>query len=281
MRIPVFLAAAAAVLGVALWLMVRESRSVVPQDDMKVHFIDVGQGGAVLIEKGNLRILYDCGESSAGSVVNAYLDRLGISALDMLVPSHAHDDHMGGCVDVLAQKSVTRVYHNGSQAPTKAWREFLRAARAADQVIVVEQDFSVDGVEFMVAYDSRGARYDYGDEADNSIVVRITAGGVRLLLTGDCETRCEREVAQHSDVRADILGVGHHGSHESSSAQFLAEVQPRIAVIQAGAGNPYRHPRPEALARLASAGAAIYRTDQAGTVVVRTDGEAMSVITER
>ena len=208
--------------------------------EMAVHFIDVGQGGGVFIQKDGKNILYDCGDTFAGPTVVDYLEALDVDTIDLLVISHAHKDHMGGCIAVLKKVKVKRVYHNGSRAKTGTWKKFLKEAKKADTVVVVERDLDENGIQILVAYDSRGARFS--KEADNSVLVRLVDGKVRVLLTGDCEATCEKEVSGTSDVRAEILNVGHHGSNAASSPEFLKNVKPKIAVVQAGAGNQYGHP---------------------------------------
>ncbi|MBI1892885.1 MAG: MBL fold metallo-hydrolase [Candidatus Rokubacteria bacterium] len=250
--------------------------------EMAVHFIDVGQGGGVFIQKDGKNILYDCGDTFAGPAVADYLAALDVETIHFLVISHAHKDHMGGCIHVLTKSTVKikRIFHNGSNAKTGTWRKFLKEAGRADEVVVVERDRDENGIQILVAYDSRGARYS--KEADNSVLVRLVDGRVRVLLTGDCEATCEKEVSRTSDVQSDVLNVGHHGSDAASSPEFLKKVKPKIAVIQAGAGNQYNHPKQSVLKRLKQAGVTeIYRTDRHGTVVLHSNGTQVTVETEK
>ncbi len=249
------------------------------QAEMTVHVIDVGQGGGVFIQKDGTNILYDCGDTFAGPVVLEYLEALDVEAIDLMVISHAHKDHMGGCIAVLNKLTVRRVFHNGSKAKTGIWKKFLNAAARADRVVVVDQDVREPGLELLVAYDSRGRRSS--KEADNSVLLRLTDGNVRVLLTGDCEAPCEAEVSRTSAVTADILNVGHHGSEAASSLPFLQKVKPKVGVISAGAGNQFGHPKPAVLKRLKQVGAQLFRTDHDGSVVIHSDGWTYSVETEK
>lgn len=247
--------------------------------EMAVHFIDVGQGGGVFIQKDGKTIMYDCGDTFAGPTVVDYLEALDVNTIDIMVISHAHKDHMGGCIEVLKKVKVKQVYHNGSKAKTATWKKFLKEAKKADRVVVVERDLDENGIQILVAYDSRGKRYT--KEADNSVLLRLVDGRVRVLLTGDCEAPCEREVSGTSEVSAEVLNVGHHGSNAASSPDFLRKVRPKAAVIQAGAGNQYGHPTKPVLGRLRQVGATVYRTDRDGTIVVLSDGESFTVETEK
>jgi competence protein ComEC len=246
---------------------------------MTVHFIDVGQGGGVFIQKDGKNILYDCGDTFAGPVVTDYLSALDVERIDFLIVSHAHKDHMGGCSAVLKQVAVGTVYHNGSKARTGTWKKFLKEVKKAEKVIVVDKDLEVDGMQILVAYDSRGSRYS--KEADNSVLVRLIDDKVRVLLTGDCEKICEKEVMKESEVRSNVLNVGHHGSNAASSTEFLEKVKPKIAVIQAGVGNQYGHPTKPVLARLKQVGATVERTDLGGSIVIHSDGTTYEVETEK
>ena len=246
--------------------------------EMAVHFIDVGQGGGVFIQKDGKNILYDCGDTFAGPTVTEYLDALDVDTLDLLIISHAHKDHMGGCTHVLQKVKVKRVYHNGSKARTGTWRKFLKVAGQKSRAIPVEKDMTEDDIEILVAYDSHG---QYSKEADNSVLVRLIDGKVRVLLTGDCEAICEKEVSTTSNVQSEVLNVGHHGSNAASSLEFLKKVKPKIAVIQAGAGNQYGHPKPSVLTRLKQVGATIYRTDKDGSIVIHSDGNTVKAETEK
>jgi competence protein ComEC len=249
--------------------------------DMTVHFIDVKQGGGVFVQKDGLNILYDCGDTFAGPIVTQYLAALDVEKIDILIVSHAHQDHMGGCVNVLKTLPVDRVYHNGSKAKTGTWKEFLKEInKRVQEINVVEKDLDLtSGVQILVAYDSHGKFYS--KEADNSVLVKLTDGKVRVLLTGDCEATCEKEVSAQSNVRSDVLNVGHHGSNASSSPAFLVRVKPQIAVIQAGAGNQYGHPTKPVLQRLKGAKAKIYRTDLDGAIVLTSDGQTFTVETDK
>lgn len=247
--------------------------------EMTVHFIDVGQGGGVLIEKGGKHILYDCGDTFAGPIVRDYLSALDIDSIDVMIISHAHKDHMGGCIEILEHMPVKIVYHNGSKTRTGVWKKFQKAAKKAQTIQVIEQDGDLDGFTILVGYDSRAKRFS--KEADNSLLVRLTDGNVRVLLTGDCEATCEKEVSGTSDVRSEILNVGHHGSNAASSPAFLSKVKPKIAIAQAGLHNQYGHPTTAVRNRLKQAGIQLYRTDFAGSVVLHSDGETYEVETEK
>ena len=249
--------------------------------EMTVHFINVGQGGGVFVQKDGKNVLYDCGDTFAGTIVTDYLDAIDVKSIDLLIASHAHQDHIGGCVHVLNNMEVKRVYHNGSKARTKTWRQFLKVANLKSQPSQLEKDTTEDWLQILVAYDSHGT---YAKEADNSLLARLVDGSVQVLLTGDCEAACEREIIGSSKVGSVVLNVGHHGASAASSTLFLSKVKPKIAVIQAGVNNQYGHPKPDVITRLLKAGVTrdkIYRTDKQSSIVVVSDGVTVQVDTEK
>src|SRR5439155_1875149 len=140
-----------------------------------------------------------------------------VKTIDVLIPSHAHKDHMGGCVAVMKKFKVGTIYHNDSDAATASWKAFLKAAKNAEEVIKVERNIDTELFKILVAYDG-GNRF--GKEADNSILLLVVDGSVRVLLTGDCEAICEKAVSANLQ-KVDVLSVGHHGSNAASSLPFL------------------------------------------------------------
>jgi len=270
---------AARVSGYLLALVIMFTIPAQAKSEMTVHFIDVGQGGAVLIQKAGKTYMYDCGDTFAGKDVVDYLQDQEVAEIDSMIISHAHKDHMGGCIDVLnSAVKVGTVYYNGSKHKTKTWTKFLKVARQKQTALqVVEKDMTVDGIELMVAYDSHG---EYDSEADNSILARFVDNKVKVLLTGDCEIACEREVVKQSTVDATVLNVGHHGSKDSSSEEFLRRVKPKIAVISVGK-NSYGHPTTQAMKRLDDIHAKKYRTDHDGSVVIESNGVKVKVQTDQ
>jgi competence protein ComEC len=140
------------------------------------------------------------------------------------------------------------------QASGAEWRP----ARAGDR-------FELDGVGFQVLSPDSAWAAETMDPNEESVVLLVEYGGHRVVFTGDAGLPAEaRLLGRVGDV--DLLKVGHHGSHSATSAEWLAEVTPEIAVVSVGAGNRYGHPAPDVLARLAERGIAVHRTDREGTI---------------
>ena len=116
------------------------------------------------------------------------------------------------------------------------------------------------------------------DINDTSLLARISLGEHSFLFAGDLTGSAERLLIESGvDIEADVLKVGHHGSRDASTMEFLEAVGPEVAVISAGQGNPYNFPHAEALARIRSSGARLIRTDISGAVTISTDGEALDI----
>ncbi|MGI6502698.1 MAG: MBL fold metallo-hydrolase [Candidatus Methanoculleus thermohydrogenotrophicum] len=255
--------------------------SSLPGADLVVHFIDVGQGDSILVEFRDKTMLIDAGERQMGKRVVEYLQAQEIERLDVVVATHAHSDHIGGLRDVISVFPVGRFVDAGQPHPTATYENLLAqveeleipyTAAVRGQTIVLDPD-----LEILV--ENPGPQ-PLGDINEDSVVLKMTYGGVSYLLMGDAGRSAEESMAEAGlDLNADVLKVGHHASRHASSAEFLDAVSPAISVIFVGEGNDYGHPHEEALERLKATGSRIYRTDRDGTIVVATDGRALAVTT--
>lgn len=253
-----------------------------PEGELEVHFLDVGQGDAALVLHRDARILIDTGDHR-GDEVATELERLGIERLDLVIVSHPHADHLGQFDRVLRTVDVDEVWWSGTVATTRTFERALAALEASSAAY--EEPRAGDRASFgpvlvEVLHPRRGA--SVGDAHDAMLVVRVTYGEVRFLFTGDAEAPVEARLLEDpASVRAEVLKVGHHGSRTSTTPALLAAVAPVVAVYSAGAGNQYGHPHPEVVARIEAAGIELLGTDRSGTIVVSTDGRALTVRTRR
>ncbi len=253
-----------------------------PDGELQVHFIDVGQGDAILILASDGKaMLIDGGEANSG--VLPYVKSQGVDRLDLVVATHPHADHIGGLVQVLKAIPVATVVTNGQSTTTRTYENFLDAvadARAEYAEVKRGDILMFAGLVFHVLNPVSNA----GDDLNNgSVVLRLVYDGISFLFMGDAEASAEAGMmaSSFSPLQATILKVGHHGSRSSSGPAFLALVMPEVAVYCAGAGNSYGHPHPETIEALSTIGARIYGTDTHGTVVIITDGTAYEVSTSR
>ena len=244
---------------------------------LTVHFIDVGQGDAVLIQTPQDRVmLIDAGSANAGEAVLRYLDERGISQIDLVVGTHPHEDHIGGLIAVLENLPVGKVIDSGKIHTSKSYEKYL--ALIDEKKIPFEigragKEIALDpSVTLKILHP--GPDIEDSNVNNSSVVVQLSYGEVDFLFTGDAELEAESEILArgYCCTEVTVLKVGHHGSSSSTSEDFLRAVAPEIAVISLGRDNPYGHPHEETLDRLAAAGAKIFRTDLAGSIVITTDG---------
>lgn len=260
-----------------------------PEAPLRVSFIDVGQGDCILIE-AQKTVLIDCGEAEHYKEVSAYLNSRSIKALDIVIITHQHTDHMGGMYSVIEDHDIGRIIMpkvpEDMVPPTNAYEKMLlAAAEKGMRFTPAKAGFSYhlgDGDDApKLTILSPDPEFVSDDLNDYSVVCRLDHKNNTFLFTGDLTENGEEYLVDNGAVlQADVLKVGHHGSAASSSRAFLAKVSPRIAVISVGADNDYGHPTEEALKRL-SKYAQIIRTDQSGTVVMTSDGEKIRISTER
>ena len=259
--------------------------------------IDVGQGDSLLVSfPGSKLMLIDGGGvlsfgqrakprlDIGEDVVSPYLWTRSIRKLDVVVMTHAHDDHAGGLPAIIENFHPSELW-TGATPPAEIWSEVQQKAHAENVKIVPMRsgrsfDFSGTHIEVL----SPPPDYVPGRAPTNndSLALRITFGRRSFLLTGDMEKPMElRALADNEPLRADVLKVGHHGSNTSSIDPFLDAVSPAFAVISDGYENSFHHPNPQVLERLAEHHAAIFRTDLQGLVTFLTDGQRISSETYR
>jgi competence protein ComEC len=257
-----------------------------------ITFLDVNQADATVVQTADGHtLLIDSGgmlergtglessaEAAGARIVLAYLQRRGIRDVDLLVITHPHGDHVGGCAPIISALHVRALIDSGQAYAGRAYRDCINTA-TLDHVPVVRPApglrwEATDGTQLEVLAPAQPFLTDTGDDVnENSIVAKLTVPThdrpLRVLLTGDAGMASEaRLLAAGVDLHADVLKVGHHGSAYASSAAFLAAVAPTIAIISDGRHNPFGHPAPATLDRLRTSGAQIYRTDQCGAIII-------------
>ncbi len=275
--LPLFLLLLAAL---AIWHSLR------PQE-MAVHFIDVGQGDAALIvtPHGKALMIDTGGTRDGGYDIGArvdvpYLLHYGVQKLDYIILTHAHEDHAAGAGAILRHMPVgailtaheprseyARVFGLSLDAPE------LKHLTAAEKGTHIE----LDGVLIDIVYaPQKVAQATSGNEYSN--VIRVRFGAASFLFTGDLISEQENNLLDEGcDPTCTVLKVAHHGSKTSTTKRFLAAAKPHIAVISVGKENNFGHPAKEIIERLQENNIKIYRTDQNGAVVFRTDGKNLSI----
>jgi competence protein ComEC len=280
-RIPVLpvavaLGGAVVVAGAAWATRVEQVRE--PPGGLRVTFLDVGQGDAILLETPRASVLVDQGPPEGDAAQQ--LRSMGLSSLTALVLTHPQRDHVGGAADVIRRIRVGRVLHPGLAATGPEHEEALRAARSRGvevDVVRAGSTFRAGNLILRALWpDDEGTPTE--DPNLNAVVLIASYGETDVFLPADAESDVTGSL---SLPEVEILKVAHHGSEDPGLETELRELRPRIAVISCGRDNEYGHPRPETLAALeVSPGLAVYRTDEDGRVVVESDGARTLTVEE-
>jgi competence protein ComEC len=276
-----------------------------PNGKLTITMLDVGQSDGIVIRtpRGHT-ILIDSGgrlergpnrdgaspaETVGERVVLAYLKREGVRTVDLLVNTHPHGDHVGGCLPIVEALRVGVIGDSGQSYGGRAFRDCTAAARRHGvPVILVRRGMHYatdDGVTLdALAPEEPLMTGGANDVNENSVVLTMRyacarcAHPFRMLFTGDAGARSEaRTLANGGGLEADILKVAHHGSAYSSTPEFLAAVRPRYALVSVGRHNVFGHPARRTLTALRRARAAVYRSDLCGAVTVEAGPEIIIV----
>jgi competence protein ComEC len=266
---------------------------------LEVTAIDVSQGDSLLVVFPNGQtMLVDAGGFPGMSnmkrkpqidmgedVVSPYLWSRRITHLDYAVLTHGHSDHMGGLGAIL-DNFHPKVLWVGAEPKTAEWREIEKtAARDGVQIVALTRgvaDRNIGGAQIRVLAPAADYVPEESATNDDSLVLEVSYGKHRALLTGDAEKPVESELVASGLLRpVTLLKVGHHGSKTSSSEEFLDELKPQFAMISDGYRNQFHHPHPSVLERLQEHHAAILRTDQQGLITFRSDGQHVELETFR
>jgi competence protein ComEC len=254
--------------------------------DGRLHLtvIDVGQGDSLLLRSPSGRaILVDAGGSRDPRFdpgerrVAPELWGLGVRRLDALVVTHAHPDHVGGAPFLQHAFGVSQLWEGPAPLDDPVWRSAfarLEHSEAARMSVARGMGADWDGVRIAVLGPVRPRRPPYRVRNEDSVVLDVTLGEVHLLLTGDVAAEAEAALRLPPSL---VVKVPHHGSRSSSHPAFVARAAPRLAVVSAGAHNPFGHPHPEVLERYRVQGALVLRTDRDGTIEISTDGRQVWV----
>ncbi len=267
-------------------ILISSTVATMPDDNLHVSFLDVGQGDAILIQQGKQQILIDGGPSP--QAINLRLaDKMPFwdRTIDLLVLTHPDYDHLAGLVEVLRRFQVSQVLYPDPDYPSPIYDEWINLintkkikstiARAGQQI-----DLGTDTVIKILHPRASPLAGTESDMDNNSVVLLVSMGNVSFLLTADIGKEAEYElVGQRADLTSTVLKVAHHGSDTSTTAEFLAVVSPQLAVISVGADNKFGHPSDEVMDRLEDriGPKNIYRTDEHDTIEFITDGNRLWV----
>ena len=246
------------------------------QGDMAVHFIDVGQGLAILVQSGGENLLYDGGNRAHADEVVQYLKNQQVETIDYMISSHYDEDHLGGLVKCLDNFEVEHVLGSDYVHTSDLFNTFMNTATA--HAIIVEYPSVGDTYEFGTGSFTVMAPDGISQNSnDNSVVIRLVNGNNSFMFMGDAEETSEQDmISTGMNLDCDVLSVGHHGSASSTTWDFLEATSPSCAVISCGINNQYNHPSADTMGRLSDMGIPVFRTDKQGTIIAVSDGTNIS-----
>ncbi len=250
------------------------------EGEIKFHFVDVGQGDAILITTPEGNMLVDTSIKGAREELVAYLDSVGVKDFKYLVLTHPDADHIGNADYIIENYKIETILLSAEPSTSKTYERMLDAMEASDAEVITPEAgyvFELGGLRNTVL----APLEDYGDANEMSIVIRSVFGKTAVMLTGDAEHKSEEDIVVKygaDALKCDLLKMGHHGSSTSSTEAFLRLVDPTYAVISCGEGNTYGHPHGETIERLENMKIKYYRTDLLGTIVFITDGETIKPV---
>lgn len=242
-------------------------------NQMEVHFIDVGQGDSTLIICGEHAMLIDAGDESKGTAIQNYLQKRNIEKLDYLVLTHPDVDHIGGAPVIITKFEIDNVFVSNYEKDTRTYQKLIQA---------------LDYKRMKYTTPDSGSRYllgsavitvlapvkEYDNPNDSSIVLMIQNGDNKFLFTGDAGEEAENDILDTGmDISADVYHAGHHGSKTSSSRELIGAVSPDYAVISCAEGNYYGLPDSETLNSFRAWGVKVFRTDEQGSIIAFSDGK--------
>ncbi|MFN3550320.1 MAG: ComEC/Rec2 family competence protein [Endomicrobiia bacterium] len=273
---------------------------------LKITFFDVGQGDATLISFDREQILIDTGpgkgmliqESEPGKLITEidagkeiivpYLKKNNVTLTGIII-THPHSDHFGGLFSIFEAGFYPKWFiDNGIATSYPLYEEVLKIIKKKNVKYSIAKPTEKikldDEIELLFLGPVNEYKSEVVDRAINnsSIVAKLVYKNFSVLFSGDIEIFAEMDLLEYKDhLKSTVLKVPHHGSFTSASIPFLDKVQPKIAIISCGRGNPFGHPHQETIEKLNKRKITIFRTDQNGNITILTDGINYKVITER
>lgn len=248
---------------------------------LTIHYLDVGQGNAILAESDGHFMLIDGGEREYSSFVVSYLKQQGVTSLDYMIATHYDSDHLNGVIGALHAFDTDTLFAPDYSTDTRTYTSFLGIAK--EKKLTKRQpkpgeEFVFGSCTFTIVCP---VKQSYEEENNYSIGIRLVCGKNSFLFLGDAETESEQDMLNaHMNVQADVYLVSHHGSVNSSLEEFLDAVNPSYAVISCGE-NSYGHPADSTLKRLNDRNITVFRTDTQGTILAKSDGESITFSTQK
>ena len=246
---------------------------------LSVTYLNVGQGDSELIQVNGINMLIDAGTNAGANDLVKDLKNRGIKTIDIAIATHPHEDHIGGMDEVLENFDVKSFYAPKVAHTTKTYENMLKAVK--NEGLKIKQ--IKEGTKIDLGKDTEVQVYSpvksqYEELNNDSPVMKISYGQNSFMFTGYAESLVEKEILnENKDLKADVLKLGHHGSHSSTSEEFLKAVDPSIAIVSCAKDNKYGHPHKETMSNLKKAGITVYETFRDGDITISSNGKKLDV----
>ena len=261
--------------------LVIQNTDIAAERSFEVHYINVGQADASLIMCDGKYMLIDGGNAEDSSLIYSYLKEHGVSELDYMICTHAHEDHVGGLAGALNYAQVNNIFCPTTEYDTRAFESFKKYANQQNKEIIIPvagMEFSIGSADCIIL----AVNTIESDPNNSSIVMKIAYGNTSFLFSGDAEQEVERIIIEAGyDIDCTVMKVPHHGSDTSLSYRWLNESMPKYGVISVGKENQYGHPTENTLSKLRDADVIVYRTDMQGHIVCISDGNDVEFVVQR
>lgn len=255
------------------------SRYKINPNLMYVHYINVDQGDAILIQVNNKNLLIDSGPKSHKKQLIKFLNNLGISTLDYVIATHPHEDHIGNMSTILTSYNVKSFYAPKVYSNTKSFEQMIDSLKTNNlKITPIKRGCNTINLGFKTNVQVFSPIDDNYDNQNNySPIIKISFGNNSFLFTGDAEKEIEEKLIFLNDyLKSDVLKISHHGSNTSTSDSFLNKISPKYAIISVGKNNIYGHPNTNILSKLKGNNINILRTDIQNNITFFSDGTNIS-----
>ncbi|MEA2064998.1 MAG: ComEC/Rec2 family competence protein [Patescibacteria group bacterium] len=257
-------------------------------DKLRVSFFDVGQGDSIFIQTPNKKdILIDGGPN------NAVIKKLGKAmpfwdkTIDLIIITHPHSDHISGLIEIIKKYEIKEIFYTGVLYNSETYAELLRQIKQ-NKIKLIEinqqQELTLDkNLKLKILFPNENLREKNIENLNNtSMVVKLIYDENSFLFAADAEYEVEQILLENNtDIKADLLKVGHQGASDSSSLKFLQKVSPQIAIISVGKNNKFGHPSLRVIRRLEKLGAKVFRSDQNGDIKIIANGKNYKILIEK
>ena len=244
---------------------------IVSKENFSIHFIDIDEGDAIIINSNDEYVLIDTGKYEFKDKLLNYIDNLGIEEFKYVIGTHAHEDHIGTMPTIIRKYKVDRFFMpdqaNNKLKSYELTLKELNKKNITYETPNIDDEFILNDTKLKIIH----IDHDKEELNDTSIILKVTYKNNSFLLTGDATKEVELNILD-KDLKSDLLKVSHHGSNDATSAQFLSKINPKYAVISVGKDNDYHHPHQVTLDKLNKLNIETYRTDLNGNIIAYSDG---------